>query len=102
MPLPLVIPPVAYTLVKIGAAAAAGAALAARGRRGPERIDLQSENALDRLPPGVDLRMDRPNGRADADVRLARAMRLGPGGPGFAFEIAGIGRLRFRRLRRGD
>ncbi|TVQ53862.1 MAG: hypothetical protein EA355_12655 [Rhodobacteraceae bacterium] len=99
MPLPLVIPPVAYTLVKIGAAAAAGAALAARGRHGPERIDVQSENALDRLPPGVDVRLDRANGRVDTDVRVARAVRFGPGGPGFAFEIAGIGRLRLRRLK---
>jgi hypothetical protein len=97
MPLPALAPltPIALRLAAYGGAVALGALIA--GRRGPERIDMQTEETLDRLPEGVDLRVDRPNGRADAEARFARTIRIGPTGPGLSVEVAGIGRLRIRR-----
>ncbi len=97
MPLPALTPlaPIALRLAAYGGAVALGALIA--NRRGPERIDIQSEDALDRVPEGADLRLDRANGRADAEARLARTIRIGRDGPGVSVEIAGIGRLRVRR-----
>jgi hypothetical protein len=98
MPLPaLVAPlaPVAIRLAAYGGALALGAYLA--GRRGPERIDMATEDALDRVPEGADFRVDRANGRADAEARFARTIRFGPTGPGVSIDLAGVGRLRVRR-----
>jgi hypothetical protein len=97
MPLPALAPlaPIALRLAAYGGAVMLGAALA--GRRGPERIDMQSEEALDRVPEGADLRVDRANGRADAEARIARTIRIGRDGPGLSFELAGLGRARIRR-----
>ena len=88
--------PLAGRLALMGAAAAAGALIAAR--RGPERVDMATEDALDRLHEGADLRIDRHNGRADAEARLARTVRFGPDGPGLTVEIAGLARFRMRRV----
>lgn len=100
MPLPAVIAPlapIATRLALMGAAYAAGALIASRSR-GPERVDMATEDQLDRLHEGVEVRVDRPNGRADAEARLTRTLRVGPGGPGVEVELAGIGRLRLRRV----
>lgn len=104
MPLPALLPavlsaPVALRLLQLGGAVALGALLAAR--RGPERIDIVSEDALDAVPDGADLRLDPANGRADAEARWRRAVRLGARGPGVEVDFAALGRLRARRLRRG-
>ena len=89
--------PVAGRLALMGAAYAAGALIAARSR-GPERVDMATEDALDRLHEGAEVRVDRANGRADAEARVERTLRLGPDGPGVSVEVAGIGRLRARRV----
>lgn len=100
MPLPaLLTGPVALRLAQLGAAAAIGALLAAR--RGPERIDIQTEDALDRVPEGGDLRVDPGAGRADAEARWRRVVRLGREGPGVEVDFCALGRLRTRRVRAG-
>jgi hypothetical protein len=57
-----------------------------------------TDDALDRLAEGGDVRVDRAGGRADAEFRWARTARVGVDGPGVAVEIAGLARLRARRL----
>ena len=100
MPLPLALPPLALALIKVAAGVAAGAAIAARGQKGPERVDATTEEVLDRLSDGLDVRLDRHNGRADGEMRLSRALRLGPDGPGIGLDFASMTRLRLKRLRR--
>jgi hypothetical protein len=96
MPLPAVlVAPLTLRLLQLGAAVAIGAVLAAR--RGPERVDMATEDALDRLPEGGDLRLDPANGRADAEARLRRTVRFGRAG--VEIEAAGLARLRVRRTR---
>jgi len=98
MPLPaILVAPATLQVLTLGAAFAAGAVVAAR--RGPERVDMASEDALDRLPDGADLRVDPRNGRADAEARWSRTLRLGAGGPGVTVDVAGLARLRVRRAR---
>lgn len=100
MPLPAVFAaPVVWKAATILGAFAAGAVVAAR--RGPERVDIVTDDALDRLADGPDLRIDPNNGRIDAEARLTRTIRLGPNGPGVSVEAAGIARLRMRRVPRG-
>jgi hypothetical protein len=97
MPLPAIIAaPFAVQAMQLGAAAALGFWLARRG--GPERVDLPTEDALDRLPEGADIRVDPDNGRADAEIRARRILRV-VGGPGVAVDFAALARLRVRRLR---
>jgi hypothetical protein len=96
MPLPVILTsPLTLRLAQIAAAAAVGAVLAAR--RGPERVDMASEDALDRVPEGGDLRLDPANGRADAEARFRRVVRLGR--RAVEIEAAGLARLRVRRAR---
>jgi len=96
MPLPIALAPLALGVLRIGGAMALGAALARR--RGPERLDILTEDALDRLPEGAQVRVDRDAGRADAEGRWRRTVRLGARGPGLEVEFAGIGRIRARRV----
>jgi hypothetical protein len=96
---PVILGPVALRAAQIGAGVAIGLWLARR--RGPERLDILAEDALDRLPEGADLRLDPDNGRADAEARWARTVRLGARGPGVAVEIAALGRLKVRRVAPG-
>jgi hypothetical protein len=93
--LPALAAPVVLRVAAIGAAVALGALAAAR--RGPERIDIVTENALDRLPDGADLRLDPANGRADAEARARRVIALG--GRVWALDAALLARFRLRRLR---
>lgn len=96
MPLPaILVAPVTLRLLTLGAAFAVGAVVAAR--RGPERVDMATEDALDRLAEGADLRLDPGNGRADAEARWSRTVRLGARGPGVTLDVAGLARLRVRR-----
>lgn len=98
MPLPAIVAaPFAVQAVQLGAAVAIGFWLARRG--GPERIDLATDDALDRLPDGVGMRVDPDAGRADAEIRLRRILRVVGGGSGLAVDFAGLARLRVRRLR---
>ena len=96
MPLPIAIAPVLFQVLKIGGALALGAALA--HRRGPERLDIATEDTLDRLPDGGHVRVDRDAGRADGEVRWRRKIRFGARGPGVEVELAALGRLRARRI----
>lgn len=97
MPLPAILAaPAAMQLLTLGGAFVAGAMLAG-GQRGPERVDMATEDALDRLPDGGDLRLDPANGRADAEGRWRRTLRLRAGGPGVTVDLAGLARLRVRR-----
>ena len=95
MALPALAAPVALRLAALGAAVALGAIAAAR--RGPERLDIVTDDALDRVPDGADLRLDPSNGRADAEARLRRVVGLG--GRAWALDAALLARLRLRRLR---
>lgn len=96
MPLPAVLAaPVALRLLQLGGAVALGLWLARR--EGPERLDIATEDVLDRLPEGSDLRLDPANGRADAETRLRRTLRFA--GRGVEIEAAGLARLRVRRAR---
>jgi len=99
MALPAVLlTPVALRALQIGGALALAAYVASRKRaaEGPERVDMASEDALDRIPEGADLRADPANGRADAEGRWRRVVRLG--GHGLEIEAAALGRLRWRRI----
>ena len=99
MPLPIALStaalaPLALRAAPLIAAAALGAAI---GRRGPERLDPRGEEALDDIPEGSDLRVDPRSGRADAEARWRRVLRIGRDGPGLSVELAMLGRLRVRR-----
>ena len=99
MALPAVLlSPLALRAVQVGGALALAAYVASRRRAaaGPERVDMASEDALDRVPEGSDLRIDRPNGRADAEGRWRRTIRFGA--HGVEIEAAALGRLRWRRV----
>ncbi len=100
----LLFSPLALRALQVGGAVALGALIAARRRaaEGPERLDIASDDALDRVAEGADLRLDRANGRADAEARVARTVRLGRDGPGVSVDFAALGRLRVRRVRAGD
>lgn len=102
MPLPVVLSPLAMTALRIGGAVAVGMLLSRR--RGPERLDLASEDHLDRVPEGADLRSDlrARQARLDGEARFVRSVRLGASGPGVEIDLAALGRLRARRLRSGD
>lgn len=99
MALPAVLlSPVALRALQVGGALALAAWVASRKRAesGPERVDMASEDALDRIPEGADLRADPANGRADAEARWRRVVRFG--GRGVEIEAAALGRLRWRRV----
>lgn len=99
MALPAVIlTPLALRALQVGGALALAAWVARRSRvdAGPERLDMASEDALDRVPEGADLRLDPANGRADAEGRWRRVVRLGR--HGVEIEAAALGRLRLRRV----
>ncbi len=99
MALPAVLlTPLALRALQVGGALAIAAYVARRNRAdaGPERVDMASEDALDRVPEGADLRLDRANGRADAEGRWRRVVRLGR--HGVEIEAAALGRLRWRRV----
>jgi len=94
----ILLSPVALRAAQVGGALALAAWVASRKRaaEGPERLDMASEDALDRIPEGADLRADPANGRADAEGRWRRVFRLG--GRGVEIEAAALGRLRWRRI----
>lgn len=95
MALPVLAAPIALRLAVLGAAALIGALAAAR--RGPERVDIVTDDALDRLHEGGDVRIDPANGRTDAEARFRRVIGLGRAA--WEVEAAMLGRLRLRRVR---
>jgi hypothetical protein len=93
----VVLPPLAIAAIRLGAAAALVALVAAR--RGPAPVDDRRETALDAAPEGAGLTIDPDARRADASARWVRAIRLGPNGPGVVVDAAALARVRLRPLR---
>lgn len=97
MPAPLALSPLAWTALRLGAAAAV-ALYASRGRSHPKQAD--HEYVLDDLPEGLSARPHRAEAESamHGAGRVKRTFRLRPGGPGFEVDAAALGRLRFRRV----
>jgi len=89
--------PLVWTVARLAAVAAV---TAYASRRVSQPKDLEHERMLDRLPEGV----SGHSHRAEAEramhgaARLRRVMRMIPGGPRLEVELAGIGRVRLRRV----
>ena len=88
--------PISFTALRFGAVAAAAWYINRRARPAPKHV--WRERALDDLPEGVDVTVDRSDSEsnAHAGARLSRTVRLGQGAA-FEIDIAGMGRLRVRR-----
>lgn len=97
MPAPLVLGPLAWTALRMGAVAAV-ALYASRRQSQPKHAD--HEVMLDDLPDGVSARPHRAEAESamHGTGRFRRTIRLGPNGPGFEVDAAALGRLRFRRV----
>ena len=95
MALPLA--PVAVAAVKYGTVAMVAYQVARRVERG--RTDQAGEDALDRVPEGVTVHRpgDRPN-QGNSTVRWRRVVRLDSTGPGVEIDVAGMARVKFRRV----
>jgi hypothetical protein len=99
MPAPIAIPPIAWTALRLGAVAAM--ALYASRHRESQPKDAQHEHVLDGLPEGMSA---RPHSAGSESAmhgagRYRRTLRFGKTGPGFEFDAAALGRLRFRRIK---
>ncbi len=91
MALPLI--PVAGFVLRYGAMAMAGYAIARAIR--PGRRDQRAEDALDETAEGLTLR--REPGQLNGTARRRRVIRLGDSGPGVEIDFAALGRLRLRK-----
>jgi hypothetical protein len=98
MPLPIAIPPIAWTALRLGAMAAF-AVYAARARTSQPK-DAEHEHVLDGLRDGLEA---APHA-AEAERayhgrgRFRRVIRLGTDGPGVEIDAAALARLRLRRV----
>jgi hypothetical protein len=90
--------PLAWTALRMGALVAVAAYASRRGASRPK--DVEHERALDGLPEGVAGHTHRAEAEraVHGSARLKRVTRLLPGGPKVEVELAGIGRLRLRRV----
>ncbi len=97
MPAPLALSPLAWTALRLGAAAAV-ALYASRSRSQPKHAE--HEHVLDDLPEGLTAGPHRAEAESamHGAGRVKRTFRLHPGGPGFEVDAAALGRLRFRRV----
>jgi hypothetical protein len=97
MPAPLALSPLAWTALRLGAAAAV-ALYASRRRSHPK--DPSQEIVLDDLPEGVSAAPHRAEdeGAMHGSGRFRRVIRLRPGGPGVEIDAAALARLRLRRV----
>jgi hypothetical protein len=86
--------PVAVAALRYGAVAAIAYAAARRAR--PRRIDPAAEAAMEAAPEG--LHIGHAPGQLNAAGRWRRAIRLGATGPGMEIDLAGLARLRLRRV----
>ncbi|MBF9059440.1 hypothetical protein HKCCSP123_09630 [Rhodobacterales bacterium HKCCSP123] len=86
--------PVAAAALRYGAVAALAYAAARRAR--PRRIDPAAEAAMDVMPEG--LNVGHAPGQVNAAGRWRRALRFGAAGPGMEIDLAGLARLRLRRV----
>lgn len=95
MALPLA--PIAITAVRIGALAAVTYYVSKRSRGLPT---VKEENAHEDVGEGVSwVRSKNPDSvQANADARIVRTLRLGPGGPGIEIDATALGRIKFKRV----
>ena len=94
----IVLTPLAWTALRLGALVAVAAFASRRGASRPE--DVAHERALDGLPEGVAGHTPRAEAEraVHGSARLTRVIRPVPGGPKVEVELAGLGRLRLRRV----
>lgn len=96
MALPLA--PLASAALKYGAVAVA-AAIVARRALAEGRTDQRAEEALDDLSEGLAAHRPRDRrGQMNLAGRLRRTVRIGASGPGWEIDLAGLARLRVRRI----
>ena len=89
--------PIAVAAVKYGSVALAAYGIARRIERG--RTDQAGEDALDRTPEGVT--MHRPKDRTEqtnATFRWRRVVRLGRSGPVVEVDVAGLARIKIKKV----
>jgi hypothetical protein len=102
MPIPIAIAPIAWKAAQLGAVAAL-TYYATRRQRAPGPRDVWRESALDDLDIGLETEFSRETGeareaRAAAAGKWRRGWRIGAEGPGVEMEIAGLARIRLRRI----
>lgn len=99
MPAPAALAPVAWKVAQFGAVAAV-AWIAARNRRPAGPREIWRERVMDDVDEGIetDFSRSREEARAGAAVRFRRGIRLGGKGPGVEIDIAGLTRVRLRRI----
>lgn len=93
--LPFALSPMTWRLLRIGALAATAVYASRQGS--PK--DAGHEKVLDDLPEGVGAHTHRAEAERGmhATGHFRRVLRLGPQGPAFEIDAAGLGRLRLRR-----
>ena len=93
----IVLTPLAWTALRLGAVVAVAAFASRRAASRPK--DVEHERTLDGLPEGLAGHSHRAEAEraVHGSAKLRRVMRLVPGGPKVEVEFAGIGRLRLRR-----
>ena len=93
--LPFALSPTTWKLLRLGAVAA----MAVYASRQGHPKDAGREQMLDDLPEGVGAHTHRAEAERGmhASGHFRRVLRLGPGGPAFEIDAAGLGRLRLRR-----
>ena len=95
MALPLA--PLAVAALKYGSVAATVYGLTKTIHIG--RTDQQSEDALDRVSEGVSAHRPKDRaGQGNATARFRRIVRIGPRGPGVEIDIAGLARMKVRKV----
>lgn len=95
MALPLA--PIAVTALRIGTVAAVTYYVARKGRGLPS---VKEEAAHEDVDEGISMRHHKGQDgvQANADARLKREVRFGPGGPGVEIDLSALGRFRIRRI----
>ncbi len=94
MALPLA--PIAGIALRYGGVALAAYALSRRVGR--SATDQRAEDAMDRVPEGVNAHRPRDRRQANGSARFRRVVRLGHDGPGVEIDATAMGRIRIRRL----
>lgn len=94
MALPLA--PIAGVALRYGAVALAAYALSRK--IGMSQTDQRSEDALDRVPEGVNAHRPRDRDQMNASARFRRVVRLGVDGRGVEIDATALGRIRFRKI----
>ncbi|MGB0505814.1 MAG: hypothetical protein ACPGGK_06420 [Pikeienuella sp.] len=99
MPAPIAFAPIAWKAAQLGAVAAL-TYYATRRQRAPGPRDVWRETALNDLDIGLetDFAREQNDARAAAAGKWRRGWRIGAEGPGVEMEIAGLARIRLRRL----